>query len=241
MKFGALPTKGRLAKSTVFSALALSTMAGSVMLSGGDAQAACGDSIYPPPPSSAICHVPDPGVSPNPHRVEASYIDSDFASLIPNNTFVTLELTGLNYPNSQTQIDTDFNPNPLTGPQKFAKYTVKTLDPGVLINGFDLAFTGVNPTSGVNPSVIKDIFDNENFTGVPILTLTQVGPGMTMTQSVPGRTQYWIKDTFIPGDGSIDKAQNTVRTPGPLPILGAGAAFGFSRKLRGRIKATSAS
>ncbi len=62
-----------------------------------------------------------------------------------------------------------------------------------------------------------------------------------MTQSVPGRTQYWIKDTFIPGDGSIDNAQNTVRTPGPLPILGAGAAFGFSRKLRGRIKATSAS
>jgi hypothetical protein len=26
------------------------------------------------------------------------------------------------------------------------------------------------------------------------------------------------------------------QTPGPLPILGAGAAFGFSRKLRSRIK-----
>ncbi len=26
--------------------------------------------------------------------------------------------------------------------------------------------------------------------------------------------------------------------PGPLPVLGAGAAFGFSRKLRGRVKAT---
>jgi hypothetical protein len=28
------------------------------------------------------------------------------------------------------------------------------------------------------------------------------------------------------------------QTPGPLPILGAGAAFGFSRKLRSRIKAS---
>jgi hypothetical protein len=32
-----------------------------------------------------------------------------------------------------------------------------------------------------------------------------------------------------------------VQTPGPLPILGAGAAFGFSRKLRKRIKASSKS
>jgi hypothetical protein len=36
----------------------------------------------------------------------------------------------------------------------------------------------------------------------------------------------------------LDNVTNTFRqTPGPLPILGAGAAFGFSRKLRGRIKA----
>ena len=28
----------------------------------------------------------------------------------------------------------------------------------------------------------------------------------------------------------------TTPTPGPLPLLGAGAAFGFSRKLRSRIK-----
>jgi hypothetical protein len=31
---------------------------------------------------------------------------------------------------------------------------------------------------------------------------------------------------------------NSYLAPGPLPILGAGAAFGFTRKLRGRIKAT---
>jgi len=37
---------------------------------------------------------------------------------------------------------------------------------------------------------------------------------------------------------SIPGLYNDFRNvPGPLPILGAGAAFGFSRKLRGRIKA----
>jgi hypothetical protein len=30
--------------------------------------------------------------------------------------------------------------------------------------------------------------------------------------------------------------RNGVETPGPLPLLGAGAAFGFSRKLRNRVK-----
>lgn len=32
---------------------------------------------------------------------------------------------------------------------------------------------------------------------------------------------------------------DTARTPGPLSILGAGAAFGFSRKLRKRVKASA--
>jgi len=245
MKFGASPAKGRLAKSAVFSALALSTLAGSVMLSGVQAQAVPCGIIYSPP-GSATCIVPDPSINPNPHTVEATYIDSSFAPLIladSTRVKVEYETTGLYYPNSQTQIDTDFTP-PITaadGASQFAKYTVRTLDPGVFIDGFDLAFDGVNPVSGTNPKVIKEVFDNANFTGTPILTLIQDGAGMQMTQTVPGRTQYWIMDTFIPGDGNIDNAVNTVRTPGPLPVLGAGAAFGFSRKLRGRIKATSAS
>jgi hypothetical protein len=39
---------------------------------------------------------------------------------------------------------------------------------------------------------------------------------------------------------NIDAIKNTFQTPGPLPVLGAGAAFGFSRKLRSRIKAARA-
>jgi hypothetical protein len=36
--------------------------------------------------------------------------------------------------------------------------------------------------------------------------------------------------------GDCGNAKLTVQTPGPLPFLGIGAAFGFSRNLRKRIK-----
>jgi hypothetical protein len=45
-----------------------------------------------------------------------------------------------------------------------------------------------------------------------------------------------VVDTFTNRLAQITPQSNSV--PGPLPILGAGAAFGFSRKLRSRIKAS---
>ena len=232
MKFGVPSTKGRLAKSTALSALALSTLAGSVMFSGGNAQAACGD------PLPTTCDVTDPTFDPPTHRKFAEVIDR---SELPPTAVISLEITGATYPNSQVEIVTDFVGAPIMGAPRTAKYTVGDLTPGFEIDGFDLGFIGMNPVSGVNPKVIKDIFDNSNFSGTPILTLIQDGPGFVPVTSVPRRSQYWIRDTFLPGDGDINESINTVRNvPGPLPILGAGAAFGFSRKLRGRIKATSA-
>ncbi|MEB3155812.1 MAG: hypothetical protein VKO26_00040 [Cyanobacteriota bacterium] len=232
LKFGVPSTKGRLAKSAAFSALALSTLAGSVMLSGGDAQAACGD------PLPTTCDVLDPTFTPSTHRKFAAVIDR---SELPTTALISLEWTGSIYPNSQVEIVTDFLNAPITGAPRTARYTVGDLTPGFGIDGFDLGFLGMNPVSGVNPRVIKEIFDNDAFSGTPILTLIQDGPGFTAVTDVPRRSQYWIRDTFIPGDGNINESTNTVRNvPGPLPILGAGAAFGFSRKLRGRIKATSA-
>jgi hypothetical protein len=51
-------------------------------------------------------------------------------------------------------------------------------------------------------------------------------------------SEIWVKDSWtVSGAAEVDNITNTFQTPGPLPILGAGAAFGFSRKLRGRIKA----
>jgi hypothetical protein len=57
-----------------------------------------------------------------------------------------------------------------------------------------------------------------------------------------------VKDTYMVSMGSINSIQNSFSqkpvfgdpeaVPGPLPLLGAGAAFGFSRRLRTRVLAT---
>ena len=52
--------------------------------------------------------------------------------------------------------------------------------------------------------------------------------------------EIWVSDTAIANtNGAVDNYQNSYRqnVPGPLPLLGAGAAFGFTRKLRRRVKA----
>ena len=63
-----------------------------------------------------------------------------------------------------------------------------------------------------------------------------------MTSAAKGYKELYIIDTAVNPTGSgklIDSYQNAyTQVPGPLPILGAGAAFGFSRKLRNRIKAS---
>jgi hypothetical protein len=89
-------------------------------------------------------------------------------------------------------------------------------------------------------------------------TLETVAPGtVTGTSSSPGGDGNTV--TFSPGEvgplyfssmvdvtaGKIDTLSDSItqkfgdpgtQVPGPLPILGAGAAFGFSRRLRKRIK-----
>jgi hypothetical protein len=58
-----------------------------------------------------------------------------------------------------------------------------------------------------------------------------------------GPTKLYVANVYDSNDGAIDSFVNSYRqgttnkVPGPLPLLGAGMAFGFSRKLRSRIKA----
>jgi hypothetical protein len=73
---------------------------------------------------------------------------------------------------------------------------------------------------------------------IDTLTVSAAGPGTDMVNLKPYYLdKLWIIDTAMAKDNMIDAYQNVYRqVPGPLPILGAGAALGFSRKLRGRIK-----
>ncbi|MFM7170710.1 MAG: hypothetical protein ACKOYH_07670, partial [Cyanobium sp.] len=53
----------------------------------------------------------------------------------------------------------------------------------------------------------------------------------------PNTTESFFTNTIIAtADGPNAITQTVNQVPGPLPILGVGAAFGFSRKLRARIK-----
>lgn len=101
------------------------------------------------------------------------------------------------------------------------------------INQIFLALDKPNPTdTGTVAKCISDYFDFRNI--VATLTLSASGTVSTNVPILPS-SPYFIKDVY--SGGGINSFQNTVQTPGPLPILGAGAAFRFSPKLRARVKA----
>ena len=103
------------------------------------------------------------------------------------------------------------------------------------------------PAVPVGPfTVTKQVFATP-FLGAPILTLTnnELPPDAgTLVASGPiGGSTIYVRDTWTIPTGSntvLDAIENnytqTTQTPGPLPLLGAGAAFGFSRRLRKRIQ-----
>ena len=226
---------GRLFKSAATSALALSAVAGGVMLSGGEAKAVVtvcaplSGVIFSPAGSAACTTSGDPYVG-VPFTNTATYKSGD----IPITTFVNLEQTGLGGLFSQQQIDTDFNP-PLTGSPKISVYEISTAL-STPFNQVDLSWVQV-PGGNATVSAKYDWFDSgNNLLGTT--TLTNSGA----VYEIPGPilpTKITVTNTYTPNSGAIDNVENTFRNvPGPLPILGAGAAFGFSRKLRGRIKAS---
>jgi hypothetical protein len=56
----------------------------------------------------------------------------------------------------------------------------------------------------------------------------------------PYGTKLYFESIIMVDAGRVDVITDSItQTPGPLPILGAGAAFGFSRKVRRRIQASA--
>jgi hypothetical protein len=84
-----------------------------------------------------------------------------------------------------------------------------------------------------NPSVNKKIYSDSGLTNL-ICDIT-IGPSANQTCNISGQ-QIWVQDTWFSGQGVDNFSNDFAQVPGPLPILGIGAAFGFSRKLRKRIK-----
>ena len=242
-KTGASRFQGRLFKSAATSALALSALTGGLILSGGEGKAASFCTSNGPDgnmiPGPASCTVEDPNTNPGfPPKVQQTTASILGTNTLPGGTNVNYELTSLFYPLAQTQIDTDFNPPYADGPLVGPTYTVQVL-PGTLIDGIDMAAAGIGAFTVKKEVWLSD--PTPNFTATPYTILNLTGAGFVPVVNLPRSTQIWMRDTYnnpVAGQSSIDNVQNTVRTPGPLAILGAGTAFGFSRKLRGRIKAS---
>jgi hypothetical protein len=137
--------------------------------------------------------------------------------------------------NNQTFVQIDYNPG-LSGLDTFS-YTYYSNRLDVNFDQVSLAFTDATP--GQLESVTKNIYDKQDPATRTLLgTLTSSNNTATTLSLPPGYSSLYIEDVINGGGGSITGVTNGFRqTPGPLPILGAGAAFGFSRKLRSRIKA----
>jgi hypothetical protein len=126
------------------------------------------------------------------------------------------------------------------------KYQMSQVSPGAL-GGFDRVQLRWEPPAVGTMTISKSIYSDSGYQNLitPISGNNPITTDGGILDFAPISTIY-VKDVvtltadpdnptvqpFVPG------INNDFRNvPGPLPILGAGAAFGFSRKLRSRIKA----
>lgn len=167
----------------------------------------------------------------------------------------------------QWHVDVDFNPDYNTTfdqPSTF-DYVIRIVDRSVAYPDFvpppaegnqyfeDVALTvsAVTPPAAIPSVVDKYIYEavfrpasNDYTPGKLIKKLSVAGAGQAFYSLFDNQENYdilYIRDDVTPNGSTIDNYQNSYRqAPGPLSVLGAGAAFGFSRKLRARIKASRA-
>ena len=99
----------------------------------------------------------------------------------------------------------------------------------------------------IGPPVGDPEFKVKKFaTGLPMLMADETDPTASALFD-EGLKTISVRDEYLVTMGSINSFQNSFiqkqgpidppTVPGPLPLLGAGAAFGFSRRLRTRVLA----
>ena len=115
------------------------------------------------------------------------------------------------------------------------------ISPAAIAQG--IVFTAVDLDSDSDafanpPSILEATY---TFTGgnSPV-GLTSTNGSSSFKPVTGGPTKITVNNRYNGSGGAIDTLENSFQqrqpVPGPLPLLGAGAAFGFSRNLRKRIK-----
>jgi len=211
-------SRGRCVHAMATSAFAVLAAAGGVALSGGEAKAFTSCGSWLPPLANNPC------------------TDGTFTLVPlsgPSSGAGSLELEQYGVAPDEVKVDLDYAPQ-LTGNDSFV-YSI-THNSGQSFKNAKL--TLVVPI-GETGSATKTVYGSyDPGTGVlsniiGTLNVTDLLPTQTISLTQQYSTIY-VQDSY--GGTKIDNVINSYQTPGPLPILGAGAAFGFSRKLRVRIK-----
>lgn len=142
---------------------------------------------------------------------------------------------GASYLDDLWEVDVDFE-QPLQGPASgIFEYLIEITSPDNAIWSFDKVRLKVDSLSG-NPVVTKSIYSDDAFTN----EIFEIIGGNGFLQLPAGYTKLYVRDSYeLQGQSDVlDNLQNvyTQTVPGPLPLIGAGTAFAFSRRLRRRAR-----
>ena len=121
----------------------------------------------------------------------------------------------------------------------------------ICLTNCQLQFTTMNPINdGLSDFsyILDNVFINQIGEGVPVLTALAKGDGIgfDITSSFSPINDFDVRGIPVtPGSGfqQVVEVQphDIAPVPGPLPLLGVGAAFGHSRKVRRRLKSSKLS
>ena len=152
------------------------------------------------------------------------------------------------FENDIFSLNIDFVPNqngPVSG--SFEYWIAADAVAGYSLKDVGLDSTAYHEPGGPTTTVTKEVFDPISSDSIVKLTSTNGLPSNPEREFI-GATEVRVVDSWIVGSGdTLEDIKNSYRqdfsrapgdeVPGPLPLLGAGAAFGFSRRLRSRLLA----
>jgi len=139
----------------------------------------------------------------------------------------TLQFTGFGNAVQQGEYSWTYDVEIWTGPEKIFGYS----------SGVDASGVGATFTKTIHSTAPLGALNTVTETTGSPTPLTAISPSTTVSFqgsfSLAGTTGNSFSDSIYQKPFNIDKV------PGPLPLMGAAAAFGFSRKIRRRIKAVA--
>ena len=138
------------------------------------------------------------------------------------------------------QVNIDWFGAGLRGPiAGMFEYSVEIPSGGSQFASIGLSTGGDYNEASADSVINKTAYQGLDGSGPVIDTVTSINGGLSYSNSIGGN-QIFIRDTWNVVEGAtIDNLSNyiTQAVPGPLPLAAVAAAFGWSRRLRRRVKA----